>query len=171
MPSRLKTFCCTSMRWIRMLPPPTSISNPSCRTSLFLLPRSHFCDFTTEPLEHRPHQRVALELRAQFLTAGRRRRCGDRIKSSTDSHDAAQHVARNGTDPFERLAPFDHLRKRPLLRRKINPQLRAFQFPAAAVLHEFAQKFLLRLDGALDLRHLFMGNAADANRFFAVIRR
>src|SRR5207245_8243590 len=41
----------------------------------------------------------------------------------------------------------------------------AFQFPAAAVLHEFAQKFLLRLDGALDLRHLFMGNAADANRF------
>src|SRR5437773_9914087 len=53
---------------------PTSISNPSCRTSLFLLPRSHFCDFTTEPLEHRPHQRVALELRAQFLTAGQEER-------------------------------------------------------------------------------------------------
>src|SRR5215472_8074876 len=151
---------------------PTSIKNPSCRTSLFLLPRSHFRDFTTESLEHRPHHWVALELRAQFLTARRgRRHCGDRIKSSTDSHGTAQHVARNGTDPFERLAPFDHLRERPLLRRKINPQLGAFQFPAAAVLHEFAEKFLLRLDGALDLRHLFLGNAADAKRFFAAIRR
>src|SRR5215472_3409161 len=114
---------------------PTSIKNPSCRTSLFLLPRSHFRDFTTESLEHRPHHWVALELRAQFLTSRRgRRHCGDGIKSSTDS-------------------------------------LGAFQFPAAAVLHEFAEKFLLRLDGALDLRHLFLGNAADAKRFFAAIRR
>src|SRR5215472_814937 len=140
-----------SICWIA----PTSIGSPSSRTSLFFLPRSHFRDFTTESLEHRPHQWIALELSAQFLTARRGRHCGDRIKFSTDAHGATQHVARNGTDPFERLAPFHHFRERTLLRRKINPQLRAFQLPAAAVLHEFAEKFLLSLDGALDLGHLF----------------
>ena len=35
MPSRLKTFCCTSIRWIRMLPPP--ISEPFTTMSYALL--------------------------------------------------------------------------------------------------------------------------------------
>src|SRR5213075_3480772 len=65
-------------------------------------------------------------------------RSSDRIKSSTDSHGSAQRVARNGTDLFQRLASLDHFRERPLVRRKINPQFRAFQLPAAAVLHQFA---------------------------------
>src|SRR5205085_1636114 len=135
-----------------------------CSTSLFFLPRSHFGDFTTKSLQHRPYQGIAFKLRAQFLGTG----CGncccrDRIKSSTDAHRTAQHVARNGTELFERFAPLDHFGERPLVRRKINSQLRAFEYPAAAVLHEFAEEFLLRLNGALDLRDLFLRDTADAH--------
>src|SRR5258707_9295343 len=88
---------------------PTSIPSPSYCTSLLFLSRSHFGDFTTESLHHRPYQWVAFELRAQFLGAGGARcsRCADGTKSTTDSHAAAQHVARNGTDLFQRFSSFD----------------------------------------------------------------
>ena len=44
--------------------------------------------------------------------------------------------------------------------RKINPQLRAVQLPTIALLQQFTEKFLLRLDRGLDFGDLFFAQAA-----------
>src|SRR5216683_789850 len=119
----------------------------------------HFGDLSSEALQHRLHHRIAFKLRAQLLrgrTRARsrgRRRCNC-FEFSTDSHRAAQDLARSDTDLLERLAALQHFRERTLVRRKINAQFRAVELPAVAVLDQFAQKFLLRLNRFLDLRHL-----------------
>src|SRR5262249_58504158 len=74
-------------------------------------------------------------------------------------------------DLFQRVSSLDQFGERLVARRKINPQLRALQFPAAAMLHQFAQEFLLCLNCALDLRDLLLRNSADANLLCATVRR
>ena len=118
----------------------------------------YFGDSSSEALQHRPHQRISFELLAQLFRAGRsaRRSRYNCFYFSTHAHRPAQHFARTGTDLFERVASFHHFGEGTLLRRKINSQFRAFQFPAAALVHDFAQKFLLRLERGFDFRNLFL---------------
>src|ERR1700730_8769255 len=133
------------------LPEPAATSRASAGSrslpSGLLLAPFYFGDFSSEALQHRPHHRISFKLFAQFLCSGnsaRRSRCNC-FYFSTHSYRTAQHFARTGTDLFQRVASFHHLRERALVRRKINSQLRAFQFPAAALIHDLSEKFLLGL--------------------------
>src|SRR4029077_15680709 len=103
---------------------------------------------------------IALELRTQLLRAGRtaprRSSSCNYTKFSTDAHRPAEHLARTDTELFKRLAPFEQFGERPLVRRKINAQLRAVKLPPAALFHQFAQEFLLRLNSRLDFRNLLL---------------
>src|SRR5712675_2041088 len=119
----------------------------------------HFGDFSSEALQHRFHHWIAFKLRAQLLrgrTRARSRggRCCNCFEFSTDSHGATEYLARSDTDLLERFASFKHFGEGTLVRRKINSQFGAFELPSRAVLDEFAEKFLLRLDRLLDFGHL-----------------
>src|SRR5712672_149138 len=129
----------------------------------------HFGDFSSEALQHRFHHWIAFKLRAQLLRGRTRarsrggRRCNC-FEFSTDSYSATQDLARSDTELLKRFASFQHFRERPFLRRKINSQFSAFEFPASAVFDQFAQEFLLRLNQLLDFCNLFVRDAADLRR-------
>src|SRR5260370_13622194 len=136
----------------------------------------HFGDFSSEALQHRLHHRIAFKLRAQLLRGRTRARSGGRrccycFEFSTDSHRAAQDLARSDTDLLERLAALEQFRERPLVRRKIDAQFRAVELPAVAVLDQFAPKFLLALNRFLDLRHLLDAKSARLCRTYPCLRR
>src|ERR1700724_1577720 len=126
----------------------------------------YFRDLPAEALQHRLHHRITLELRAQFLRtrSGARCRRSQRncLKFNTDSHAATEDLARSSTDLLDRVAPFQKFRECSVLwgKWKIDAKFRSFQFPAAAVLDELAEKFLLCLNGGLDFPHLLAGQAA-----------
>src|ERR1700730_2031119 len=126
----------------------------------------HFGDFPSEALQHRLHHWIAFKLSAQFLRGRSRarprggRRCNC-FEFSTDSHRATEDLARSDTDLLERVAAFEHLGERALVRCKINSQFSTIELPSDAVLDQFAEKFLLGLDRLLDLRNLLIRDAAD----------
>ena len=135
----------------------------------------HFGDFSSEALQHRLHHWIAFKLSAQFLRgrSGARSRGGRRcncFEFSTDSHRAAEDLARNDTDLLQGVASFEHFREGSFVRGKINSQFGAVQLPTRAVFDKLAQKFLLRLNGLLDLRNLLCADAADLREWRGYLR-
>src|ERR1700686_4420097 len=126
----------------------------------------HFGDFSSEALQHRLHHWIAFKLSAKLLRGRSRarsrggRRCNC-FEFSTDAHRSTEDLARSDTDLLERVAAFEHFGERALVRCKINSQFSAIEFPARAVLDQFAEKFLLGLDCLLDLRNLLVRDATD----------
>src|SRR5579864_1009001 len=96
-----------------------------------LVPPSDFRYLSAEALQHRSHDRVFLELRAQFRCP---RRCVPAgIQSNTDTQRLAHHLAEHGAQFLHRVSRLQHFRQRPALRRKIQTDFAAREFPAVSV--------------------------------------